>query len=472
MSAVQLSNKIKEGTLTSKELVVKMIARCNEVNPKTNAIVELYEEDAVRRAEEIDQYIARFDKSSSAFAELKAKKPFLGVPFTIKNSYAVKGKKLYCGLHYRLDESPCDKDAVIVERLRKAGSFPLASTNVPPAVIAWESDNCITGRTSSPYDLRCTSGGSSGGEGSLIASQGSVMGIGSDIAGSIRMPSLLSGIFGIKPFIDTIDPEGHWPGGPKGSEVMELPGYGPMCRYAEDLPVIFDAIADVPAPSDFEKRAPKNLIVCPGLDTDYCLPLSEPQRDAWSTAVKFLSKEYGLEPSKYTMPPTKDMMKMYQNTVMPHMFRDSLLGYENGSLEREMVKALFGLSKSRMSALMLAHQLGVLVPENEKSKWSDAKKKFIESFFRLVDNGTVFVFPAFPKTHYFHNEPIPAVWDTFYTAVFNLLGAPAMVVPMGLDKDGYPRSVQLVTARNNDYLLCKVALDLSKKFGGWTPPRV
>lgn len=89
----------------------------------------------------------------------------------------------------------------------------------------------------------------------------------------------------------------------------------------------------------------------------------------------------------------------------------------------------------------------------------------------MVDDNTVFVFPAFPQTHYFHTETVPAVWDTFYTAVFNLLGAPAMIVPIGLDQDGYPKCVQLVTRRDNDWLLFKVAKDLTEKFGGWKPPR-
>lgn len=90
---------------------------------------------------------------------------------------------------------------------------------------------------------------------------------------------------------------------------------------------------------------------------------------------------------------------------------------------------------------------------------------------QLVDEDTLFVFPAFPQTHYFHTEPVPAVNDTFYTAVFNLLGAPALICPMGLDQAGYPSSVQLVGARDNDWLLIKAAQDLSKQFGGWQAPR-
>ncbi|CAD5215461.1 unnamed protein product [Bursaphelenchus xylophilus] len=469
--AVELSRQIREGTLRSSTLVETMIHRCKEVNPQINAIVELFEEDALRTAREIDDYLAVLDKNTAEFAELEVKKPLLGVPFTIKNSFAVKGKNLYCGLEYRLDEPPCDSDASIVERLRRSGSFPLAYTNVPESVIAWESDNSITGRTSSPYDLRCTCGGSSGGEGALIAAHGSVMGIGSDIAGSIRMPALLNGLYGIRPWVETIPGHGHWPRATPGP-VAGLTGYGPICRFAEDIPVMFDSIAEIKAPSDFKSRSPKRLIVCSGLDSEYAQPCDRDQIKAMNKVAEFISKHYNLKPQDYTMPPSRDLVRMYQNTLYPEMFLDALLGVSGGDYEEAMLHSALGLSKIKLTAIMLAHQLSIPVPEGEKQYWTNAKDKFIDEFYKLVDNDTVFVFPAFPKTHYFHGEPIPAVWDTFYTAVFNLLGAPAMVVPMGLDKDGYPRSVQLVTAPNNDYLLCKVALDLSKKFGGWTPPRV
>lgn len=130
--------------------------------------------------------------------------------------------------------------------MMKAGSFPLAHTNVPPSVIAWESDNALFGRTSTPYDLRCTCGGSSGGEGAIIAAQGSVMGIGSDIAGSIRMPALLNGLYGIRPWAHSTPSDGHFPFPPEG-EIFELTGIGPITRYVEDIAPMFEVSGTITA---------------------------------------------------------------------------------------------------------------------------------------------------------------------------------------------------------------------------------
>lgn len=127
-------------------------------------------------------------------------------------------------------------------RLREAGSFPLAYTNVPPAAFAWESDNALFGATAIPYDSRCTCGGSSGGEGAIVSGQGSIIGIGSDIGGSIRIPCLFNGIFGLKPALEAVPGDGHIPcilAEENPSYTAKMVGYGPMCRYAEDVSLVF-----------------------------------------------------------------------------------------------------------------------------------------------------------------------------------------------------------------------------------------
>lgn len=83
--------------------------------------------------------------------------------------------------------------------MRDAGAIVLAVTNVPEAVMWCETSNTIYGRTNNPYDIRRTCGGSSGGEGALIAAAGSMIGLGSDVGGSIRIPAAFNGVFGLKP---------------------------------------------------------------------------------------------------------------------------------------------------------------------------------------------------------------------------------------------------------------------------------
>ncbi|KIH48899.1 hypothetical protein ANCDUO_21028, partial [Ancylostoma duodenale] len=116
--------------------------------------------------------------------------------------------------------------------MEAAGAILIAITNVPEACYWLESSNGIYGLTKNPYDSRRIVGGSSGGEGALISAAGSVIGIGSDIGGSIRIPSFMNGIFGLKPTPGVVPLDGHVPM-PKGFQT-EMLRVGPMCRYVED----------------------------------------------------------------------------------------------------------------------------------------------------------------------------------------------------------------------------------------------
>lgn len=119
----------------------------------------------------------------------------------------------------------------------------LGVTNIPEFLLWWDTNNRLYGRTNNPYDLSRISGGSSGGEGALISAGGSLVGLGSDIGGSIRIPSFFCGIFGHKPSSNLITADGHFPycGHPEREKYMVI---GPMCRYAVDMKLIFKQIVN------------------------------------------------------------------------------------------------------------------------------------------------------------------------------------------------------------------------------------
>ncbi|VDM69787.1 unnamed protein product, partial [Strongylus vulgaris] len=124
--------------------------------------------------------------------------------------------------------------------MQAAGAILLAITNVPEACYWVETSNGIYGKTSNPYDSRRTSGGSSGGEGALITAAGSVIGIGTDIAGSIRVPSFMNGIFGLIPTPGVVPLEGSLPF-PVGYQTKMM-RIGPMCRYIQDIPLMLEIL--------------------------------------------------------------------------------------------------------------------------------------------------------------------------------------------------------------------------------------
>ena len=124
--------------------------------------------------------------------------PLHGVPFRIKDSIEVPGSICTAGTDGVCSRAEVE-DATAVARVRNAGAIPVAKTNLPDLLLAFEANNLLFGRTNNPYDGTRTTGGSSGGEATLIAACGSPMGLGSDAAGSVRAPAAFCGIASIKP---------------------------------------------------------------------------------------------------------------------------------------------------------------------------------------------------------------------------------------------------------------------------------
>lgn len=198
------------------------------MNPIINAVSDDRFHGALQDARKADKLVK--EKSEE---ELLKSYPLLGVPLSVKESVSLKGMSLAVG---RLADKGeiAKKDGATVEILKKAGAIPICVTNTGEWCTSFESYNLVNGRTLNPYDLSRTSGGSSGGEAALISSAGSLIGIGSDLAGSIRDPAFFCGIFGHKPTGRVLNHEGHFPTCPD----KRFQGYlcvGPMARYSKDL---------------------------------------------------------------------------------------------------------------------------------------------------------------------------------------------------------------------------------------------
>jgi len=184
LSGLTQGRLIGKGEISSIELVHAHLHQIEQVNPALNAAIEVRAESALREA-------AAADDRRRLGASLG---PFDGVPFSIKDSIEVAGTVCTAGTLGFRNAAPSTRDATLVARLRAAGGIPIARTNLPDLLFAFESDNLIHGRTNNPYDGTKTSGGSSGGEAALIAACGSPFGLGSDCAGSVRLPAHFCGI--------------------------------------------------------------------------------------------------------------------------------------------------------------------------------------------------------------------------------------------------------------------------------------
>lgn len=231
LSGTAQARLIRNGDISSTELVDAHLQRIEEVNPKLNAVVEVLAHPARQAAATVDQ-----QRAQGAVLG-----PLAGVPFSIKDSIEVEGTVCTAGTLGLQSAAPSVRDAEVVARLRAAGAIPIARTNLPDFLFAFESDNLIRGRTNNPYDFSRTSGGSSGGEAALIAACGSPFGLGSDAAGSVRVPAHFCGIASIKPTSGRLPRTGHVP--PAGGWIETLWQIGPMARRVEDLRAMMPLLA-------------------------------------------------------------------------------------------------------------------------------------------------------------------------------------------------------------------------------------
>jgi amidase len=225
-SALEAAEAIRKKEISSVELTRHVFERIERYNPALNAFAYQLKEDALVRAKEADEAVSRQENLGV----------FHGVPVHVKESFGVAGRPCTWGMRVFKD-SKAPRNAAIVDRLQGAGAVLIGATNVPVNLADWQSHNPIYGTTNNPWDLKRTPGGSSGGSAAALAAGLGYLSVGSDIGGSIRVPSSFCGIYGHKPTLDLLSQQGHLPGGvstPPGFSTL-LAVAGPMARSANDL---------------------------------------------------------------------------------------------------------------------------------------------------------------------------------------------------------------------------------------------
>lgn len=189
----------------------------------------------MNRAEELDAHLAS-GKSPLG--------PLHGVPVSLKDTFKVRGYDASIGIA-SLVFKPAAENSVLVDCLLAAGAVLYCKTNVPQTLMALDSHNNVFGRTLNPLNTAVTAGGSSGGEGALLAMRGSVLGVGTDVGGSIRIPAMCDGTYGIKPSWERVPYAGQESGSLPGAAKIGIPASaGPLAHSMRDIDLFFKAVAD------------------------------------------------------------------------------------------------------------------------------------------------------------------------------------------------------------------------------------
>jgi len=189
--AALLSHKICNKEFTAVYVTTAYIKRAVIAHKQTNCLTEICFKRALDRAKNLDDYLAQHGKPIG---------PLHGVPFTVKDQFNLKGFDTTLGYVGRANKTATE-DAVFVQILERLGGIVLAKTNLPQTIMWCETDNPLWGLTVNPKNSNLTPGGSTGGEGALLALHGSLLGLGTDIGGSVRIPAHINGVYSLKPSV-------------------------------------------------------------------------------------------------------------------------------------------------------------------------------------------------------------------------------------------------------------------------------
>lgn len=469
VSTTELARRVRTGETRSIDLVDACINAIERVNPALNAVVATRFNDARAEAKAADKKLNDVDPDKVG--------PLHGVPCSIKESFALTGMPNTSGLAARVGLL-AEADAPTVARLRAAGAIPLGVTNTSELCMWMESSNRVYGRTNNPYDLERIAGGSSGGEGSIVASGAVPFGLGSDVGGSIRMPAFFNGIFGHKPSSGLVPNTGQFPI-TKGEGLKYL-STGPMTRHAEDLWMLLDILRgpdgsdevceerELPHPDTVDLSTLRVMSV----ETNHLRRPSKTLRNVQRDALERLAPL--VHSVAQTSIPEFRKSPLYWGAMLgsaPGPSFGEMLGVTGVmSIGNEILQLARGRSSHTLPAIALALLDG---PKTPKGKLTDKAiidgRRFRDSLNETLGDDGVMLFPSYPSVAPKHYWPQTRLLDWLYTAIFNATEMPVTQVPLGLDMNGLPTGIQVVAAHGNDHLCLAVACALEEAFGGWTP---
>lgn len=467
VSALELAARIRRGELTSAQVVERHIARIAAVNPLLNAMVR-------------DRFAAAREEAREADARLRAHPtgdhpPLLGVPCTIKDVLAVRGMPQTGGIWHRRDHVPAE-DSTVVARVRAAGAIVLGITNAPEGGLWMETNNTIYGRTHNPWDLRRTSGGSSGGEGALVAAGASPFGLGSDIGGSIRIPAAFCGVVGHKPTGRMVPNTGQWPS--VEGEAASMLCIGPLARRVGDVMPLLRILAGPdgvdPHCAPFELGSPDDvdlgrLTVIP-VEHNHRIRVRASMRGAVQSAARALA-DAGASVREQTFPALRRSLEIWATVLSEGASGgyDEVLGDGRPiAVWRELAKALVGRSVHTRSALIVAAAEKVIdripVP---RARYVALARQLGDEIHEALGERGVLIVPPYSRPAPRHRDAWRTPFDAMYTAVFNALELPVTVVPVGFDHRGLPLAVQVVASRGCDHVAIAAAQAIEDRLGGW-----
>ncbi|CAM2155893.1 amidase [Pararobbsia alpina] len=476
-TARALIDALQSRKVSAVELFDDAVARIERHDGQINAVVVRDFERARQSAVDADAAIARGER-----------RPLLGLPMTVKESFDVIGMPKTWGLPGTGSVKASD-EAVAVQRLRQAGAVIIGKSNISTMLSDWQSYNAVYGVTNNPWDLARTPGGSSGGSAAVLAAGFVPLELGSDIGGSLRVPAHCCGIYSHKPTHGLIPLRGAAPPGVPTLSIgvdPDLVVAGPMARSAGDLALALDVLA---GPDDAEAIAYRLSLPAPRhtrladfkvfvFDDHPMMPLSDEVRTA---TQRFRER---LEHAGCTVSSKSDLLPDLE-TVM-RTFGQRLLGFIGGRMPPQQYEAIrarvAGLAKTDTSDAAM-EQRNLVLSHRDWLEADSARTGVLHQWRQFFKQWDVVVCPILPVPAYRHDHsdmstrtleidgtPYPYTIQAVWQCVATLPGLPSTAFPVGLGASGLPIGLQAIGPYLEDRTPIAFAELVEQAFGGFVPP--
>jgi Asp-tRNA(Asn)/Glu-tRNA(Gln) amidotransferase A subunit family amidase len=452
--AYEMAEKIRTQDITSQEITEIIIERIKEVNPLVNAYCTTTFDLAREMAKIADEKVKKGEKLGL----------LNGVPTSVKDLMQTKGIRTTYGSKLYEQFIP-EQDDIAVKRLKEAGCVLMGKTNTPDFGHIALTNNLIFGQTKNPWDLEKNSGGSSGGAASAVASGLGPLALGSDGGGSIRVPSSLCGVFGLKPTF------GRIPRYPTiGIAFWTMDHYGPITRYVKDAALMLDVMKGN-HPSDnntfpdigvnyidnIEEKSQKlNIGVSMTLGFFRSLE-DEIEKCVLDSAQKFEEFDWNIENSNIKIKKTERAFGMLVSS-----------GYAS-DLKKDFEKNPEDISPDLASIINYGSSLSAMDIGRAKAVRKEVYKVF-DQYFKEYD---VLITPTTPICAFkiemgergtifpiIKGKALNITSWMSYTYPLNMTGLPAASIPCGWTSEGLPIGMQIIGRRFDE----KTVLQVSKAF--------
>jgi len=482
LSIAEITTFIRDKSFTASELLESHLSQIARVNPAINAFTHLDAQNARAQARKLDE--------QSANSPARLFRPLHAIPITIKSCIDVAHWPCPAGSQLRKHHIP-SQDAPLVARLKSAGAILLGNTNTPEFLMHYETANSLDAiansndsaataphnRTSNPWNLAHSSGGSSGGEAAAISSGCSVAGIGSDGGGSIRVPAHFCGICGLKPTPGRIPITGHFP--PAAGAFPWLGVVGPMARSVADLRILFSVlvgphesdslsspIGKTPPPTRNELLTTKIGIL---EDPDNVLGSPTPETIAaiQNAATLLTNAGFPVEPLRLDdeLPRALDLWWFFFGPVVAHLFTQSFTPPDAQLLSpqfREYLEAAQSDPAPTLNSLLAA------TTERDHLR-ANILRRLEQTPILLSHVSTT---PAFEHGAGTWQGPQSYRHTMRAAQWLNLTGFPALTIPMDFSREKLPIGIQLIARPNEEELLLAVAAILEEQRGPFPTPNL